>query len=72
MSSISDCNWTQTQNHLVRKQTLNHLAKLAKYQSSIFAVQGTELHNLVLLHTPYSSITNSLLGLLSLAKCMRL
>ena len=21
---ISDCNWTRTQNHLVRKQTLNH------------------------------------------------
>ena len=26
--SLSDCNWTQNQNHLVRKQTLNHLAKL--------------------------------------------
>ena len=26
---LSDCNWTRTQNHLVRKQTLNHLAKLA-------------------------------------------
>ena len=25
----SDCNWTRTQNHLVRKQTLNHLAKLS-------------------------------------------
>ena len=25
-----DCNWTRTQNHLVLKQTLNHLAKLAK------------------------------------------
>ena len=25
---ISDCNWTRTQNHLARKQTLNHLAKL--------------------------------------------
>ena len=22
---LSDCNWTRTQNHLVRKQTLNHL-----------------------------------------------
>ena len=21
----SDCNWTRTQNHLVRKRTLNHL-----------------------------------------------
>ena len=27
--SFSDCNWTRTQNHLVRKQTLNHLTKLA-------------------------------------------
>ena len=25
----SDCNCTRTQNYLVRKQTLNHLAKLA-------------------------------------------
>ena len=27
---INDCNWTRTQNHLVLKRTLNHLAKLAK------------------------------------------
>ena len=26
---LSDCNWTRTQNHLVCKRTLNHLAKLA-------------------------------------------
>ena len=26
--SLSDCNWTRTQNHLVLKRTLNHLAKL--------------------------------------------
>ena len=25
----NDCNWTQTHSHLVRTQTLNHLAKLA-------------------------------------------
>ena len=25
--SLSDLNWTQTQNHLICKQTLNHLAK---------------------------------------------
>ena len=25
-----DCNWTQTQNHLIRKRTLNHLATLAQ------------------------------------------
>ena len=28
--SICDCNWTRTQNHLVLKRTLNHLAKLSK------------------------------------------
>ena len=26
--SLTDCNGTQTQNYLVRKRTLNHLAKL--------------------------------------------
>ena len=26
---LNDCNWTRTQNHLVLKRTLNHLAKLA-------------------------------------------
>ena len=29
--SFSDCNRTQTPNHLVHKRTLNHLAKLAKH-----------------------------------------
>ena len=27
---LSDWNWTRTQNHLVRKRTLNHFARLAK------------------------------------------
>ena len=27
--TLSNCNWTRTHNHLVRKRTLNHLAKLA-------------------------------------------
>ena len=26
--SLSDCNWTRTHNHFVRKRTVNHLAKL--------------------------------------------
>ena len=29
-SSVSDCNWTRTQNHTVRKRTLKHFTKLAK------------------------------------------
>ena len=33
IGSLSDCNWTPTQNHLVRKKTLDQLAKLAKWLS---------------------------------------
>ena len=33
----SDCNWTRTQNHLVLKWTLNHLAKLAKWLSCVLS-----------------------------------
>ena len=33
--SLSDCNWTQTHNHLVPKLRLNHLAKLAKWLSCV-------------------------------------
>ena len=33
--SLSDYNWTRTQNHLVRKRTLNHLVKLAKWLSCV-------------------------------------
>ena len=31
--SLSDCNWTRTQNHLFHKGTLNHSAKLVKWLS---------------------------------------
>ena len=30
LNILSDCNGIRTHNHLVRKRTLNHLAKLAK------------------------------------------
>ena len=33
--SLSDCNWTQTHDHLVHKRTFNHLAKLAKRLSCV-------------------------------------
>ena len=33
IGSWNDCNGTRTDNHLVRKQTLKHLAKLAKWLS---------------------------------------
>ena len=32
-----DCNWTRTRNHLVRKRTFNHLAKLAKWLSCVLS-----------------------------------
>ena len=33
----SDCNWTRTKNHLIRKRTLNHLAKLTKWFSCVLS-----------------------------------
>ena len=35
MSRLSDSNGIRTHNHLVRKETLNHLAKLAKWLSCV-------------------------------------
>ena len=35
MWKLSDCNWTWTPNHLVRKQRLNYLAKLTKRKSCV-------------------------------------
>ena len=34
---LSACNWTRTQNHVVLKRTLNHLAKLAKWVSCVLS-----------------------------------
>ena len=35
---ILHCNWTRTQNHLVHKRTLNHLAKLTKWLSCVLSI----------------------------------
>ena len=46
--SLSDCNWTRTHNHLVRKQTLNLLAKTSvrlRTKWSWFQVQLQSLKN---------------------------
>ena len=40
--SLSDCNWTRTQNHLVCQRTLNHLAKVAEWLNYLF---GTYLYS---------------------------
>ena len=37
MWRLNDCNWTWTQNHLVRKQTLNDLTKLSKWWSHVLS-----------------------------------
>ena len=42
--SLSDCNGTQTHNHLVHKRTLNHLAKLAFYYKWLICVAITCLY----------------------------
>ena len=35
--NLNDSNWTRTQNHLVHKRTLNHLASLAKWLSCVLS-----------------------------------
>ena len=37
MWRLNDCNWTWTQNHLVRKRTLNDLTKLSKWLSHVLS-----------------------------------
>ena len=54
----SDCNWTRTQNHLVLKQTLNHLTKLTKWLSCVLSTYlygAFSLYVLVMSHTRFQS-----------------
>ena len=49
--SLSDWNWTRTQNHLVRKRTLNHLVKLTNgwvfvYELSCSGLESSQLQSL--------------------------
>ena len=44
------CNWTRIQNHLVRKRTLNHLAKLAFNDWAAFWVLICTVHLTVFVH----------------------
>ena len=37
IGSLTDCNWTRTQNYLFRKRTFNHLAQLTKWLSLILS-----------------------------------
>ena len=36
--SLSECNWTRTHNHLVRKRTLNHFGQLQSIKILLFTV----------------------------------
>ena len=47
--SLSDRNWTWTQNHLVRKRTLNHLAKLVKWLSCVLTTYLSRAFDCMLL-----------------------
>ena len=50
---LSDCNWTRTQNHLVLKRTLNHLAKLTKrfsLKTGIYGLRQSLLASLLQRH----------------------
>ena len=40
--SLSDCNWTRTHNHLSRKRTRNHLAKLTKWLAVLWVLICTK------------------------------
>ena len=42
---LSDCNWARTHNHLVRKWTLNHLAKLARFSQTV-SLQSFDFNSL--------------------------
>ena len=43
--SLSDWYWTRTQNHLVRKRTLNHLAKLTNGWVFVYELSGSGLES---------------------------
>ena len=65
--SLCDCNGTRTHNHLVRKQTLNHLAKLA-YLAKCLSVHLTEdlilfnqLSSVLNVYTKYLELSESFL-----------
>ena len=41
--SLSDCNWTRTLNHLARKRTLDHLAKLERSKLKEFIYEDADI-----------------------------
>ena len=50
MWNLSYCNWTGTQNHLVRKWTMNHLAKLSEYLSCVLSIYLYGAFDSIFLH----------------------
>ena len=50
MWNLSYCNWTGTQNHLVCKWTMNHLAKLSEYLSCVLSIYLYGAFDSIFLH----------------------
>ena len=66
--SLSECNWTRTHNHLVHKQTLNHLAKLAKWLScvvSTYLYGSSDCYGLIMSRTRFRVNPNSIVAWIS-------
>ena len=51
--SLSDCNWTPTNNHLVHKRTLNHFARVAKWLSWLWVLICTVHLTICSCHVTY-------------------
>ena len=64
---LSDCNWAWTQNHLVHKQTLSHLAKLAKRLNCFecLSVRCIWLYILIMSHTRFRVNPHSIVAWMS-------
>ena len=52
--SLSDCNWIWTQNHLVRKRTLNHLPKCSNDWAVLWVLICTMHLTVCSLHVRYT------------------
>ena len=61
----SDCNWTQNQNHLVLKRTLNHLAKLAVKHNPTWPQIPYHPYSILIIGGSGSGKTNSVFNLIN-------
>ena len=70
--SSSDCNWTRTQNQLIRKQTLTYLAKLAKWLSCVVSTYLNGAFDCIFLSCQYAFHRESTLySCLNFKRCLK-